>query len=167
MREDSNIAKYVERIKESVSAIKASGGDIDGKIIVNKVLITLLPIYVIRVFVIQEMRCDPNSNITLDTLVGRLTLFELDNYDNYVPSSKGIESTFEAKISLKKRGKKSKANQSGSEEEEEEEEEILDSDLEVVDALFARKCSKGRGKYKGKILIINFSCEEVGHIVVR
>ena len=28
MREDKNIAKYVERIKASVSAIKAYGGDI-------------------------------------------------------------------------------------------------------------------------------------------
>ena len=57
------------------------------------------------------MRCDPNRNITLDALVGRLKFFELDNYDNYVLSSKGIESTFEAKISLKKKSNKSKANQ--------------------------------------------------------
>ena len=78
MREDEKIAKYVERIKESVSAIKAFGGDIDDKIVVRKVLRTLLPIYAIRVCVIQEMRCDPNSNITLDALVGRLIAFELD-----------------------------------------------------------------------------------------
>ena len=31
MREDENIAKYVERIKASLSAIKAYGGDIDNK----------------------------------------------------------------------------------------------------------------------------------------
>src|SRR5271154_688374 len=76
MREDENIAKYVERIKSSVSAIKASGGDIDDKIVVRKVLRTLLPIYAIRVSSIQEMKCDPNSNITLDALVERLTAFE-------------------------------------------------------------------------------------------
>ena len=35
MREDENIAKYVERIKESVSAIWASGGIIDDKIVVR------------------------------------------------------------------------------------------------------------------------------------
>ena len=62
--------------------------------------------------------CDPNNKITLDALVGRFTTFELDNYDNYVPSSKCIECKFEAKIYLKKKGKKSKANQSKSEEEE-------------------------------------------------
>ena len=35
----------------------------------------------------------------------------MGNYDNYVPSSKGIESTFEAKLSLKEKSKKSKTNQ--------------------------------------------------------
>ncbi|MDF3675370.1 hypothetical protein, partial [Enterobacter hormaechei] len=37
-------------------------------------------------------------------------------------------------------------------------------DLEVVEALLARKYSKGRGKYKGKVPLIYFSCEEIGHI---
>ena len=102
------------------------------------------------------MRCDQNRKISLDALVGRLIAFELDNYDNYVPSSKGIESAFEAKLSLKKKSKKSKANQSGS---EQEIEEIFDSDLEVFEDLLAKKYSKGRGKYKGKIPLIYFSCE--------
>ena len=74
--------------------MKAYGREINEKIIVSKVLQTLLPIYEIRVFSIQEMRCDPNSKIYLDALVGRLIAFELDNYDSYFPSSKGIESKF-------------------------------------------------------------------------
>ena len=37
MREDENIAKYVERIKTSVSAINTSRGDIEDKIVVSKV----------------------------------------------------------------------------------------------------------------------------------
>ena len=48
MRKDENIAKYVERVKASISAIKASGGDIKEEIVVCKVLRTLLPIYTIR-----------------------------------------------------------------------------------------------------------------------
>ena len=100
MREDENIAKYVERIKASVSAIRASGGIIDEKIVVSKVLRPLLPIYAIRLYSIQEARCDPNHIITLDSLVGRLTSFELDNFDNYVASSKKFESEFKAKLSL-------------------------------------------------------------------
>ena len=73
MREDENVAKYVERIKASVSAIRAFGGDIKEETIVSKILITLLPIYAIKVSTIQEMRCDLNNNINLDVVVGRLT----------------------------------------------------------------------------------------------
>ena len=62
------------------------------------------------------MRCDPNNKISLDALVGRLTAFELDNFDNYVPSSKFIKSTFKSKLSLKEKCKKSKSSQSRSEE---------------------------------------------------
>ena len=49
MREDENIAKYVERIQANVSAIKASGGEIKEETIISKVLRTLLPIYAISV----------------------------------------------------------------------------------------------------------------------
>ena len=156
MREDENVSKYVERIKASVNTIRASRGEIKEEIVVSKVLKTLLPIYAIRVSTIQEVRCDSNNKIGLDALVGRLTAFELDKFDNYVPASKNFESPFEAKLSLKEKGKKIKDNQSNS---EEETEESLDSDLEVVEALLAKKYSRSRGKYKGKVSLICFSCE--------
>lgn len=75
MREGENITKYVERIK-------AFRGTIEDVIVVSKALKTLLPIYAIKVSYIKEMRCDPNNNIAFDVLVGRLTTFELDNFDN-------------------------------------------------------------------------------------
>ena len=106
MREDENIAKYVERVKACVSAIRASGGDIKGETVIRKVLRTLLPVYAIRVSTIQERRCEANHNINLEAIVGRLTAFELDNFDNYVPTSKNMESAFEAKLSLKEKRKK-------------------------------------------------------------
>ena len=97
MRKDENIAKYSERIKPSMSAIRALGGKIEDEIVVNKVLLrTFLPIYAIRVLAIEEMRCDPKNDITLDVLVGRLIAFELDNFDNYIPNSSSIESAFQA-----------------------------------------------------------------------
>ena len=111
-----------------MSAIRASGGDIKEETVVSKVLRTLLLIYAIRVSTIQEMRCDPNCKMTLDALVRRLTAFELDNFDNYVPASKNIESTFEAKLLVKKKAKKSKSSQSKSDEDEILE-ESSDSDL--------------------------------------
>lgn len=67
-----------------------------------------LPIYAIRVSSIQEMRCDPKNDINLDALVGRLTNFELDNFDNYLPSTHIIESTFKAKLSFGRKGGNSK-----------------------------------------------------------
>ena len=111
MRDDENIAKYVERIKASVSSIKAFGGKIEDETVISKVLRILIPVYAIRVSAIQERRCEENHNINLDAIVGRLTTFELDNFDNYVPSSKSIESTFEAKLSFKVKGKKVRETQ--------------------------------------------------------
>lgn len=108
------------------------------------------------------MRCSPNNGISLDAVVGRLTIFELDNYDNYVPSSSNLESTFKAKLSLKKKVKRSKGNQSKS-----EEEDSSNRNIEAIEALLARRYPKGKGKYKGKIPLICFSCEEVGHIAAR
>ncbi|MDF3680824.1 hypothetical protein P3S38_27995, partial [Enterobacter hormaechei] len=40
-------------------------------------------------------------------------------------------------------------------------------DLEVIEALLGRKYSRGRGKFKGKVPLIYFSCEEIGHIAAR
>ena len=145
LREDENIAKYVERVKASISAIKASRGDIKEEIVVSKVLRTLLPIYAIKFFTIQKRRCEENHKINLEAIVGRLTTFELDNYDNYVLASKNIESAFEARLSLKEKGKNIKESQLES---EKELEQSFDSDLEVVEALLARKYSRGKGKYK-------------------
>lgn len=163
MREDENIAKYVERVKACVSAIKASGGDIKEEIIVSKVLRTLLPIYAIIVFAIQERRCEANHKINLEAIVGRLTTFELDNLDNYVPAFKNFELAFQARLTLKEVGKRLKETQSKN---EDESEESSNNDFEVVEALLARKYSREKGKYKGKVPLICFSCEEIGHIVV-
>ena len=74
-----------------------------------------------------------------------MTVFELDNYDNYVPSSKNIESAFKAKLPLKDQCKKSKDIESES---EEETKESLDTNLEVVEALLTKKYSKSKVQRK-------------------
>ena len=125
--------------------------------VVNKV-----PIYAIRVSTIQDMRYDPKNDITFYALVGRLTTFELDNFDNYLPTSHNIESTIKVKINLGRKEGKSKGKQI-----ENEEDEDLDDDLEAIETLLARRLPKGKGKYKDKVPLIFFSCEEVGHIVAR
>ena len=99
MEEGENIAQYIARIEEVVSAIRGTIGHIDDDIVLGKVLRKLLPIYAIRVSTIQELRCIPRNNLTLEGLVGRLTTFELSNFDNY--KIENIESAFKAKLSLK------------------------------------------------------------------
>ena len=37
----------------------------------------------------------------------------------------------------------------------------------MVEAFLAKKYSRSRGKYKGKVHLIYFSCEEIGHIAAR
>ena len=108
MREDENIGKYSDKIKESVNAIRASGGKIEDEIVIRKVLRNFLHIYGIRVLAIQEMRCDSKNDITLDALVQWLIMFELDNFDNYHHGSQNMESTFKAKLTLSKNGENSK-----------------------------------------------------------
>lgn len=162
MREDENIAKYSARKKSSVSAIKATKEIIDGVIVVRKVLITLLPTYAIRVSTIQQIRCDPKNDITLDALVGRLTSFQLDNFDNYPSSSRNIESTFKDKLTLGRKGENSKGKQNDSEEDAD-----LDDDLEAIETLLEIRLPKEKGKYKGKFSIIFYSCKEVVHISPR
>ena len=73
MREDENVAKYMERIKASVSAIRAFGGEIKEQIVVSEILRTFPHIHAIRVSTIQEVRCDSNNKLGLDALVGILT----------------------------------------------------------------------------------------------
>ena len=43
---------------------------------------TLLPIYAIRVWEIQELKCTHGNDMTLDSLIVRLDAFELSKFDN-------------------------------------------------------------------------------------
>src|SRR5271154_3436090 len=45
--------------------------------------------------------------------------------------------------------------------------DTTDDDLEELEALMARRLSRGKGKFKGKLPIICFSCNKVGHIAAR
>ena len=96
MEEGENITQYTSRIKEVVSAIRSVYGNLDDETILKKVLRTLLPINAIRVSAIQELRCIQGNDVTLEGLVGRITNFELFNFDNYKLES--LQSTFKAML---------------------------------------------------------------------
>ena len=59
----------------------------------------------------------------------------------------------------KKKKKKIKYVSSNSDTDEE--------DVEQLEALLSRRFDKGKGKFKGKLPIICFNCNEVGHIIAR
>ena len=44
---------------------------------------------------------------------------------------------------------------------------IDEEDIEQLEALLARRFHRGKGKFKGKLPIICFNCNKVGHIVTR
>lgn len=86
MRKGEIISQHYGQIKEVMNEIKVFREDIPTYTLINKVLITLLDIYAIRISAIQELRCTPSNDLTLDSLIGRLTTFEVSNFDNYTPS---------------------------------------------------------------------------------
>ena len=69
IEEGENVAQYVARIKEVVSAIKCATSQIDDDTVLSKVIRKLLSIYDI------ELRCIPGNVLTLEGMVGRLTNF--------------------------------------------------------------------------------------------
>lgn len=72
----------MNQIKEVVSAIRVARGVISDSNIGSEVLRTLLLIYSIKFSTIQEVRAMRGNDLTLDGLVGQLTIYELSNYDN-------------------------------------------------------------------------------------
>ena len=82
MQEGESISQYCSRIKYVVNVIRGATGKIDDDNVLSKFFRTLFPISVVRVSTIQEMRCMPGNDLTLGGLVGRLTAFELYNFDN-------------------------------------------------------------------------------------
>ena len=121
----------------------------------RKYLRTLLPIYAIRVSAIQELRCVQGNTLTFEGIVGRLTAFELSNFDNYKP--KNLESSFKAKMTLKdteevKSKKKNRKGKHVSSDNSRDEE-----DVEQLEALLAKRFHRGKDKFKGKLPIICFN----------
>lgn len=75
MQDGETIVQYCARLKDIVNAIWGSDGKIEDETMIKKVLRIMFLIYAIRVSSIQELRCTPRSNLTLEGLVGRLIFF--------------------------------------------------------------------------------------------
>lgn len=80
----------------------------------------------------------------------------MSNFDNFTPTS--VESSFESQLVISKKGKGKCVNSDSN---------ASDDELDKLESLIKRRLSRGRGKYKGKLPLIYFSCNKVGHISAR
>lgn len=96
-----------------------------------------LPIYAIIVSTIQDLRCIPSTNLSLEGLVGRITSFELSNFDNC--KFENVEYAFKYKLSLKEpKEKKKKVKYISSDS------DIDKEDAKKLEALLARRFHRGK-----------------------
>lgn len=82
MHDHDIIYQYGTWVKEIIAAIKGACEIIEGNTVVSKMLRTLPNRYAIRVCTIQELRIIDKRNMSIDSLIGRLTTFKLSNCEN-------------------------------------------------------------------------------------
>lgn len=121
-----------------------------------------------KVTAINELRTMPNTSVSRDTLVGKLSTFELEEF--------GLVATIKTDLAFKA---SSSATSSSSSSEKsywkalyaKELEDIRreNEELEELEALFARKMPKGPigSKYEGKTPFKCFNCNKVGYMASR
>lgn len=97
-----------------------------------------------------------------------MTIFELNNFDNSV--SKPSESAFKAFVTSTsvKKGKDichnhdCRPSHGGSRGDGDDEDHLME-----LEALLAKRFPRGTGKYKGKLPLKYFSCNNIGHIAAN
>ena len=151
MKEGDNVPQCVNQIKEVVSEIRATIGVIRESNIIIKLIRTLLPIYFIKFCAIKKVRAIHSNNLSLDTLVGQLTTFDLRSYDKIlVTLGNSFKSSLTIGISKKEKSIKG---------------ETRSKSKDDIEAFLTRILSRGKGKFKGKLSLICFKYNEVGLFV--
>jgi hypothetical protein len=149
MKEDENIAAYFLRVDETVNAIIGLGEEIEESVIVQKVLRSLPMRFNPKISALEE-RSDLNS-ISMDELHGIFTAYEMRT-EQENPDVK------EAAFKASKRSKQKKEQQ----EEYSSNSDVSEDDEEVAN--FVKRLNKGTdGRYRGKLPLICFNCDGIGH----
>ncbi|GLJ33781.1 hypothetical protein SUGI_0679010 [Cryptomeria japonica] len=168
MEEDERSSAFMERVNEIVLGIQCCGGSLSEDEIVSKVLRDFPPAYKINVTAINELTTMPNASISRDTLVGKLSAFDLDEFGPIATiktdlAFKASSSSVSASSSFEKSDWKTLYGRELEEIRRENEE------LEELEALFARKFPKGPigSKYEGKAPFKCFKCNKIGHMAFR
>ena len=162
MEEDERITAFMERVNEIVMGIQCCGGTLSEDEIVSKVLRALPPTYKMKATAINELRTMANTSINRDTLVGKLSAFELEEFG---PSGAvKTEPAFHASTSAT-----SKQDWKALYAKELDDMKREDDEFEKLEALFARRVPKGPvgSKYEGKAPFKCFACNKIGHFASR
>jgi hypothetical protein len=144
MKEEENIAEYLQRVDEIVNSVRALGETVEDKYIVQKVLRSFPMRYDAKISTLEDR--DNLDKLTMDELHGILIAYEMRTRKER--PSKG-EMTFKERKSKKNQEQVSNEDQS----------EISDEEVEN----FMKKLKKGTGKFKGKLPLKCFNCGKVGH----
>jgi hypothetical protein len=149
MKEDEDIASYFLRVDETVNAIIGLGEEIEESVIIQKVIRSLPMRFNPKISSLEE-RSDLNS-IRMDELHRIFTAYEMrTEHEN--PDVK------EAAFKASKRSKQKKKEQ----EEYSNNSDVSEDDEEVAN--FVKIVNKGtNGKYIGKLPLICFNCDGIGH----
>ncbi|XP_059075439.1 uncharacterized protein LOC131875357 [Cryptomeria japonica] len=139
MKEDEDIATYFLCVDEIVNAIRGLGEDIEEKVLVLKLIRSLIMKFDSKISTIEEMK--DLEKLAKDELHGILTAYEMRV--EHKPSQKEVS----FKASKKGKNKNYVPNESAS------------SKSDEAEACFMRKFKKGKGKFPFKC----FNCGKVGH----
>ena len=134
MREEENIAEYLQRIDEIVNVIRGIGGELKEKDVFDKVLINLPVKYESNVSSLEE-RYDLKL-MKIDELHGIFTAYKMRTRQN---GSSNKEVAFK---SISK---------------------IQYEDLDDEEALFIKKLERETDKYKGNLPLKCFNYGRIGH----
>jgi hypothetical protein len=149
MKEDEDITAYFLRADETVNAIIGLGEEIEESVIVQKVLRSLPMRFNPKISALEEIS-DLNS-ISMDELHGMFTAYEMRT-EQESPDVK------EAAFKASKRSKQKKKEQ----EEYSSSSDVSEDDEEVAN--FVKRLNKGtNGRYRGKLPLICFNCDGIGH----
>jgi hypothetical protein len=149
MKEDEDIVAYFLRVDETVNAIIGLGEEIEESVIVQKILRSLPMRFNPKISTLEE-RSDLDS-ISMDELHGIFTAYEMRT-EQENPDVK------EAAFKASKRSKKKKKEQ----EEYSSNSDTSEDDEEVAN--FVKRLNKGtNGRYRGKLPLICFNCDGIGH----
>jgi len=161
MKEDCNIAAYFQYVDEITNTLELLGEPVDEKTIIRKILRTLPGRFNPKVSVLKYSA--NLDKLNKEELHGVLIAYEMRLDEEEGTSD--LETTFIAskKTNKDKQPSIEKTCTYKCEEKGDDEEGLSDEEY----SYFMRKLKIGKGKFKGKLPLICFSCNEVGHFAAK